>query len=83
MPEYSLCLQPHAAMKGVSAIATVRSGYTDSRQLEIGDGIPRAGRDPPTLLLFHCIAAWTIYNIDTDGLLHCLPSPSQVDELHA
>ncbi len=76
MPEYSLRLQPHAAAKGLSAMATVRGGYTDSRQLEIGDRIPQVGSDPPTLLLFHGIATWTIDSIDNDGLLCCHPSPS-------
>jgi hypothetical protein len=78
MPEYSLRLQPHGAIKGVSALATVRGGYADSRQLEIGDGIPQAGSDPPTLLLYHGIAAWTIDSIDGDGLLCCLPNPTQI-----
>lgn len=75
MPEYSLRLQPHAPIDGVAALATIRGGYADSRHLEIGDGIPQAGNDPPTLLLFHGIATWTINSIDDDGLLRCHPSP--------
>ena len=78
MPEYSLHLQPHTANKGISALSTVRGGYTDPRQLEVGNGIPRAGCDPPTLLLFHGIATWTIDSIDDDGLLHCRPSANPV-----
>jgi hypothetical protein len=79
MPEYCLRLQPHAATRGVSAMATIRGGYTDSRRLEIGDAIPRAGTDPPRILLFHGIAAWTIDSINNDGLLCCLPSPTPTD----
>jgi len=79
MPEYSLRLQPHATIKGVSTTATIRGGYTDTRQLEIGDGIPQTGSDPPTLLLHHGIATWTIDSIDGDGLLCCLPSPIPTD----
>jgi hypothetical protein len=79
MPVYSLRLQPHAATKGVAALAIVRGGYTDSRQLAIGDQIPEAATDPPMLLLFQGIAAWTIDSIDNDRLLHCLPSPTQAD----
>jgi hypothetical protein len=55
-------------------MSAVRSGYTDSRLLEIGDEIPQAGGDAPTTLLVHGIAAWTINSIDQDGILNCSPS---------
>ena len=76
---YSLRLQAHAATKDVAASAVVRGGYTDSRQLRVGDQIPQVGSDPLMLLLFQGIAAWTIDSIENDGLLHCLPSPTQAD----
>jgi hypothetical protein len=76
MPEYNLRLQPHAPSEGVAALATIRGGYTDARHLEIGDAIPQAGNDAPTLLLFHGIATWTINSIDNDGFLCCHPTHS-------
>jgi hypothetical protein len=78
MPEYTLRLRPDAPIKGVRRVAAIRGGYTDSRSLKIGDEIPEIGGGTPTLLLLHGVAAWTIDIIDTDGLVHCLPRPTEL-----
>jgi hypothetical protein len=75
VPEYNVHLEHAAASEGLAHVTTVRGGYTDSRQLRVGDVIPE-GKNDPTLTVGG-VSRWQIRGIGESGALHCQPCPTE------